>query len=217
MTDPIRVRRSRPGLSPAASLPSRADSLPTRRRKSPTRSSSEGSSPSRSPSTSRSSVRCARSSRSRSGADPGDRCRDGPVDRVGQARHRRGCDLPRHAPHRPGTRGLGGGPGVPTLPGAFTPTEVLAAWRAGAAAVKLFPASVAGPAFVRECHGPFPDVPLVPSGGVTAETAGDFIRAGAVAVGIGSWLVSDTEPTEVTARARQVVQAVTAARAGSPR
>ena len=46
--------------------------------------------------------------------------------------------------------------GVPTLPGAFTPTEVLAAWRAGAAAVKLFPASVAGPAFVRECHGPFP-------------------------------------------------------------
>ncbi len=107
--------------------------------------------------------------------------------------------------------------GVPTLPGALTPTEVLAAWRAGAAAVKLFPASVAGPAFVRECHGPFPDVPLVPSGGVTAETAGDFIRAGAVAVGIGSWLVSDTEPTEVTARARQVVQAVTAARAGSPR
>ncbi len=107
--------------------------------------------------------------------------------------------------------------GVPTLPGAFTPTEVLAAWRAGAAAVKLFPASVAGPAFVRECHGPFPDIPLVPSGGVTAETAGDFIRAGAVAVGVGSWLIGDAEPTGVTARARQIVGAVTAARAGSQR
>ena len=105
--------------------------------------------------------------------------------------------------------------GVPTLPGALTPTEVLAAWRAGAAAVKLFPASVAGPAFVRECHGPFPDIPLVPSGGVTAETAAEFIRAGAVAVGVGSWLIGDGEPTGVTARARQVVGAVTAARAGS--
>lgn len=107
--------------------------------------------------------------------------------------------------------------GVPTLPGAFTPTEVLAAWRAGAAAVKLFPASVAGPAFVRECHGPFPDIPLVPSGGVTAETAADFIRAGAVAVGVGSWLIGDTESTGVTARAGQIVAVVTAARAGSQR
>lgn len=105
--------------------------------------------------------------------------------------------------------------GVPTLPGAFTPTEVLTAWRAGAAAVKLFPASVAGPAFVRECHGPFPDIPLVPSGGVTAESAGDFIRAGAVAVGVGSWLIGDAEPTGVTARARRVVEAVTVARGGS--
>jgi 2-dehydro-3-deoxyphosphogluconate aldolase/(4S)-4-hydroxy-2-oxoglutarate aldolase len=102
--------------------------------------------------------------------------------------------------------------GVPSLPGAFSPTEVLAAWRAGAAAVKLFPASVAGPAFVRECAGPFPDIPLVPSGGVTAETAGDFIRAGAVAVGVGGWLVGDAEPTGVSARARQLVDAVAAAR-----
>ena len=107
------------------------------------------------------------------------------------------------------------GRGVPTLPGAFTPTEVLAAWRAGAAAVKLFPASVAGPAFVRECHGPFPDIPLVPSGGVTAETAADFIRAGAVAVGVGSWLFGDAEPSGVSARARQVVEAVATARKGS--
>jgi 2-dehydro-3-deoxyphosphogluconate aldolase / (4S)-4-hydroxy-2-oxoglutarate aldolase len=102
---------------------------------------------------------------------------------------------------------------VPTLPGAFTPTEILAAWRAGAAAVKLFPASVAGPAFVRECLGPFPDIPLIPSGGVTADTAPDFIRAGAVAVGVGSWLIGDSQPAGVSARARQLVEAVAAARA----
>ncbi len=94
---------------------------------------------------------------------------------------------------------------------------MLAAWRAGAAAIKVFPASVVGPAFVRECRGPFPDIPLVPSGGVTAETAGDFIAAGAVAVGVGSWLVGDAEPAGVTARARQIVGAVAAARAGTAR
>ena len=103
--------------------------------------------------------------------------------------------------------------GIPTLPGAFTPTEVLAGWRAGAAAVKLFPASVAGPAFVRECLGPFPEIPLVPSGGVTVQSAGDFIRAGAVAVGVGSWLIGDGDPAGVTARARQIVGAVADARA----
>lgn len=105
--------------------------------------------------------------------------------------------------------------GVSTLPGASTPTDVLAAWRAGAAAVKVFPASVVGPAFVRECRGPFPDIPLVPSGGVTAETAANFIAAGAVAVGVGSWLIGDAEPAGVTARARQIVGAVVAARAGT--
>ncbi|MDF2733525.1 MAG: 2-dehydro-3-deoxyphosphogluconate aldolase [Chloroflexota bacterium] len=103
--------------------------------------------------------------------------------------------------------------GIPTLPGAATPSEVLAAWRAGAAAVKVFPASVVGPAFVRECRGPFPDIPLVPSGGVTVETAADFIRAGAMAVGVGSWLIGDAAPDGVTARARQVVDAVVTARA----
>lgn len=102
--------------------------------------------------------------------------------------------------------------GVPTLPGAFTPTEVLAAWRAGAAAIKLFPASVAGPAFVRECRGPFPDIPLVPSGGVTVESVGEFIRAGAVAVGVGGWLIGEAEPAGVTARARHLVDAVAEAR-----
>ena len=107
--------------------------------------------------------------------------------------------------------------GIPTLPGAFTPTEVLAAWRAGAAAVKLFPASVAGPAFVRESLGPFPDIPLVPSGGVTVQSAGDFIRAGAVAVGVGSWLIGDAAPAGVSARARQIVGVVAEARAAMSR
>ena len=107
--------------------------------------------------------------------------------------------------------------GIPALPGAFTPSEVLAAWRAGAAAVKLFPASVAGPAFVREFRGPFPGIPLVPSGGVTVQSAGDFIRAGAVAVGVGSWLIGDAAPAGVTARARQIVEALAEARASLSR
>src|SRR5688572_3962225 len=107
--------------------------------------------------------------------------------------------------------------GVPTLPGAATPSEVLAAWRAGAAAVKVFPASVVGPAFVRECRGPFPDIPLVPSGGVTVESATEFIRAGAVAVGVGSWLIGDAAPEGITERARQVVDAVAAGRTGAGR
>lgn len=103
--------------------------------------------------------------------------------------------------------------GIPIMPGAFTPTEILVAWRAGAAAVKLFPASVAGPAFVREFRGPFPDVPLLPTGGVTADTAPDFIRAGAIAVGLGSWLIGDGDPAGVAERGATVVRAVADARA----
>ncbi len=102
--------------------------------------------------------------------------------------------------------------GIPAFPGAATPTEIVAAWRAGAAAVKLFPASVVGPGFLRELRGPFPDIPLVPTGGVTASTAGDFIRAGAVAVGLGSWLIGDGVVTGVAERAAQVVRAVSDAR-----
>ena len=102
--------------------------------------------------------------------------------------------------------------GLPCFPGAFTPTEILAAWRAGAAAVKLFPASVAGPAFVRELRGPFPQIPLLPTGGVTAETAPDFIRAGAIAVGLGSWLIGDGDPRGIVDRSETVVRAVEAAR-----
>jgi len=107
--------------------------------------------------------------------------------------------------------------GIPGFPGCATPTEVLAAWRAGAAAVKVFPASVAGPAFVRELRGPFPDIPVVPTGGVTLETAPGFIAAGAVAVGMGGWLLGDGDPKGIGERARQIVAAVAAARPESTR
>jgi 2-dehydro-3-deoxyphosphogluconate aldolase / (4S)-4-hydroxy-2-oxoglutarate aldolase len=107
--------------------------------------------------------------------------------------------------------------GIPVFPGALSPTEVLAAWRAGAAAVKLFPASVAGPNAVRELRGPFPDIPLIPTGGVTAESAAAFVRAGAIAVGIGSWLTGGGDPAAIAERAALVVRAVADARAGDTR
>jgi 2-dehydro-3-deoxyphosphogluconate aldolase / (4S)-4-hydroxy-2-oxoglutarate aldolase len=98
--------------------------------------------------------------------------------------------------------------GIPAFPGAFTPTEVLAAWRAGAAAVKLFPASVAGTAFVREMRGPMPEIPLVPVGGVNLDNAPAFIAAGAVAVGIGSWLTGAGDPASTRDRAAQLLAAL---------
>jgi 2-dehydro-3-deoxyphosphogluconate aldolase / (4S)-4-hydroxy-2-oxoglutarate aldolase len=101
--------------------------------------------------------------------------------------------------------------GVPILPGAATPTEVLAAWRAGAAAVKVFPASMLGPRFLRELQGPFPRIPLQPTGGITVESAGDYIRAGAIAIGMGSWLFAGGTPASIADRARQATDAVAAA------
>ncbi len=76
--------------------------------------------------------------------------------------------------------------GLPFIPGAFTPTEVAAAWAAGATFVKLFPASAVGASFVRELRGPMPDVQLMATGGVDASNAPGFLAAGAAAVGIGS-------------------------------
>jgi 2-dehydro-3-deoxyphosphogluconate aldolase/(4S)-4-hydroxy-2-oxoglutarate aldolase len=101
----------------------------------------------------------------------------------------------------------------PPFPGAFTPTEALRAWRAGATAVKLFPASAVGPSFVRELRGPLPEVPLIPTGGVTVETAPAFIAAGAVAIGIGSWLTGGGDPDAIGERGRQLVEALRMARA----
>ena len=80
---------------------------------------------------------------------------------------------------------------VAVLPGALTPTEVLEAFRAGGDMVKVFPVqSVGGAAYLRALRGPFPDIPLVPTGGVTLENVGDMFNAGAAAVGVGTELIS---------------------------
>lgn len=79
--------------------------------------------------------------------------------------------------------------GVPVLPGAFTPTEILTAWRAGAAMVKVFPISAGGPSYLQALRGPLPDIPLVPTGGVDLANASSYLAAGATAIGMGSPLV----------------------------
>jgi 2-dehydro-3-deoxyphosphogluconate aldolase / (4S)-4-hydroxy-2-oxoglutarate aldolase len=81
---------------------------------------------------------------------------------------------------------------MPVIPGAFSPTEIVAAWAAGATFVKVFPASAVGPAFVRELRGPLPEIGLIPTGGVDATNAAGFLAAGAAAVGIGGALVRAT-------------------------
>lgn len=82
--------------------------------------------------------------------------------------------------------------GLPTLVGALTPSEVIAARETGAAAVKLFPASATGgPDYLRALRAPFPDVPFVPVGGVDAESGRRHLEAGAVAIGVGSPLIGD--------------------------
>src|SRR5450755_3774603 len=99
------------------------------------------------------------------------------------------------------------------MPGAFTPTEILAAWEAGADIVKVFPAEVLGPAFFRAVRGPLPQVRMMPTGGVDLTTAADFLKAGACCLGVGSQLV---EPKAIAAAdfdrirdlARQYVQLV---------
>jgi 2-dehydro-3-deoxyphosphogluconate aldolase/(4S)-4-hydroxy-2-oxoglutarate aldolase len=83
------------------------------------------------------------------------------------------------------------------MPGAFTPTEILAAWEAGADIVKVFPAEVVGPAFFKALRGPLPQIRLMPTGGVDLTTAADFLKAGACCLGIGGQLV---EPAAVAAR-----------------
>lgn len=78
---------------------------------------------------------------------------------------------------------------VPTVIGAFTPTEILTAWEAGATYVKVFPASAVGPRYLKDVRGPLPQIRLIPTGGVDLSNAGDFIKAGASAVAVGSNLV----------------------------
>jgi len=79
--------------------------------------------------------------------------------------------------------------GLPCVPGAFSPTEILTAWTAGADVVKVFPATKLGPQFFKDVRGPLPFLKLTPTGGVNLETAGEFIKMGAWCVGVGSALV----------------------------
>jgi 2-dehydro-3-deoxyphosphogluconate aldolase / (4S)-4-hydroxy-2-oxoglutarate aldolase len=102
--------------------------------------------------------------------------------------------------------------GVASYPGAFTPTEIGGAWRAGASAVKLFPAGTLGPGYLKAVRAPLPDIPLVPTGGIDAAAVGDWLRAGALAVGMGGPLIGDAlEPggdlRALADRARAVVEA----------
>lgn len=96
---------------------------------------------------------------------------------------------------------------IPAIPGAYTPTEILTAWEAGASVVKVFPASVGGPAYIKAVKAPLPQVRLAAVGGVTVENTAEFFRAGVVLVGVGSELVNQKlldarNFSEITARAR---------------
>src|SRR5258708_1779432 len=104
-------------------------------------------------------------------------------------------------------------------PGALTPTEVLTAWEAGADVVKIFPCgNVGGPKYIKALKGPFPQIEMIPTGGVNLETAGDFLKAGACAVAVGGELVDAKSIKEgkyevFEERAKQYLAAVRKARA----
>jgi 2-dehydro-3-deoxyphosphogluconate aldolase / (4S)-4-hydroxy-2-oxoglutarate aldolase len=108
--------------------------------------------------------------------------------------------------------------GVAVLPGAMTPTEVFDAWSAGGDIIKIFPASnVGGAAYLKALRGPFPQIPLCPTGGVNLQTLADFIAAGAAVVGVGGELVSKTaidrgDFAEITRLATDYVRVLRAAR-----
>lgn len=106
---------------------------------------------------------------------------------------------------------------IPVFSGALTPTEVVNAWDCGADAAKIFPAEFFGPAYIKSLKAPLPQVEFVPTGGVTAENVGEFIKAGAFATAAGSSLVEAKAMKEknwaaITAKARAFVAAVAAAR-----
>ena len=101
----------------------------------------------------------------------------------------------------------------PVMPGALTPTEVITAWQAGADIVKIFPSEITGPKYLKALHGPLPHIRLMPTGGVNLETAAEFLRCGACALGIGSSLVdpkvvASGDLKKIETLARQYVQIV---------
>lgn len=105
--------------------------------------------------------------------------------------------------------------GVPILSGALTPTEACNAWDAGADVIKIFPAEFFGPAYIKSLKAPFPKMEFLPTGGVTPQTVGDFLKAGAFATAAGSALVAPAalkarDWPAITARAREFVAAAAA-------
>ena len=103
--------------------------------------------------------------------------------------------------------------GIPVVPGCYTPTEILTGWEAGADLIKLFPASVGGPDLVKAILAPLPQVQIIPVGGVDLNTAAEFIRKGAVALGVGSDLVNQKlldagDMDELTRRAASYIEQV---------
>lgn len=109
--------------------------------------------------------------------------------------------------------------GLPCMPGALTPTEVITAWKAGVDMVKIFPCSAMGGAkYLKSLKGPLPQVKMLPTGGVNATTVHEYLAAGAAALGIGSELVDATALAAgkldvITARAKELVDAVASSRA----
>lgn len=102
--------------------------------------------------------------------------------------------------------------GVPIIPGALTPTEIVRAWQAGASCVKVFPIqAVGGASYIRSLQGPLGDIPLIPTGGVTMENAQEFLKAGAIAVGLAGdlfpkQLVASSDWQAITQRAKNFMQ-----------
>lgn len=103
---------------------------------------------------------------------------------------------------------------VPLIPGAFTPTEVAGAWSHRPPGIKIFPANLGGAGYVSSLLGPFPDLLMIPTGGITAENAADYLTAGAVAVGVGGWLTAHDDYDEVARRAGLLAHVATSGDTG---
>ncbi|APH03694.1 bifunctional 4-hydroxy-2-oxoglutarate aldolase/2-dehydro-3-deoxy-phosphogluconate aldolase [Bacillus weihaiensis] len=108
--------------------------------------------------------------------------------------------------------------GVASIPGALTPTEILTAFENGADLIKVFPANVFGPSYIKDIHGPLPQIPLITTGGISVDNVGEYIKAGAAGVGVGSSLVNTKKEltpeylNEITATASTFIAAVKEAR-----
>ncbi len=100
------------------------------------------------------------------------------------------------------------GESIPIVPGGLTPSEMTAAWDLGASAVKLFPASLGGPGYLKAIRGPLSTIPIIPTGGVSAANAADYLEVGAIAVGVGGWLTAQQDLGEIDRRAASLVESV---------